>query len=217
LVFVLILVGKRAVVNKWMFLKPLLLIHNLVLLVVHLYLVIEIIREALRNEYSLWCNEFTEGIVGKQMANLFWLFYWAKALELLSVLYNIALKKPFSTVSTMLYFENVFFAWWVVFFAPHGEAYFPIILNSALSVVVSAHYLIVDVARTKWLAQSLHSLIILQCLSNVVQVVYNAKPSCTYPETIRYPFVLYNVIAMCFFLSKMYPSDNDVTTEKKDK
>jgi hypothetical protein len=61
--------------------KPVVLLHNLVLVVLSGYMVTEVLRQASLGEYSLWGNPADESARGWPMARIIWVFYVSKILE----------------------------------------------------------------------------------------------------------------------------------------
>jgi len=124
-------------------LKAFATIHNINLTVLSLYMTIEVLRQALKNNYSLFGNAVDRSEKGYEMARILYIFYLSKILEFIDT-YIMALKKNFHQISFLHVYHHasIFVIWWItVYYAPGGESYFSAALNSFVHVVMYSYYL----------------------------------------------------------------------------
>jgi len=117
------------------------IIHNAFLTLVSAFMAFECIHQAYVNKYSLFQNPMNHS--EKAMARIVWIFYFSKILEFGDTLIMV-LKKSDRQISFLhVYHHTTIFAiWWAVTkWGPGGEAYFSVILNSIVHVVMYAYYL----------------------------------------------------------------------------
>jgi len=137
--------GKALMKNRPKFdLKAFSLIHNTFLIILSAYMSIEIVRQALLNNYSLYGNPLDIAPKGKDMTKVLWLFYFSKTIEFIDTAIMV-LKKNFHQVTFLHMYHHVtiFFIWWiVVYFIAGADAYFSAAQNSMVHVLMYSYYLL---------------------------------------------------------------------------
>jgi len=119
------------------------LFHNIVLTSLSFYMGAEAIRQAVRLGYGLWRNPLVTDERGYEMARIVWIYYLSKILEFDDTVI-MALKKNNHQISFLHVYHHtsIFFIWWVItYYAPGGESYFSVILNSFVHVAMYGYYL----------------------------------------------------------------------------
>jgi len=198
LVFALLYVWGKLVINKKMHIKYFLIAQHAVLACTSIYVAIEVAKEALSIKNSVWCNSVS--VDSKKMANLFWIFYVSKVLELFNLLARVLQGKVVSLIPSLFFITNLFFAYAAVFHIPSGEAYFPILINTVVSAFIYTSLLAFSVGNgfellplDYWVISSLQNLI------NIVHTLYLAtSSSCNIQEIYIYSFMGYNIIALLY-------------------
>ena len=118
-------------------------LHNVNLTLLSLYMLVEVVRQAVMHRYSLFGNGVDHSAAGYGMARILWVFFVSKTLEFLDTVI-MCLKQNYRQISFLHVYHHasIFVIWWViVYFAPGGEAYFSAALNSAVHVVMYGYYL----------------------------------------------------------------------------
>jgi len=118
-------------------------LHNIHLTALSAYMCIEIIRQAVINNYSLFGNAVDHSEDGYGMARIIWIYYLSKIPEFFDTVI-MALKKNFHQITFLHLYHHasIFMIWWVItYFGPGGEAYFSACLNSFIHVVMYGYYL----------------------------------------------------------------------------
>ena len=143
----LVLVGVLTLIMKFMSApfkpKTFAVIHNLNLTLLSAVMAVEIIRQAVTHQYSLFGNGVDHSSSGDGMARVLWLFYVSKVLEFIDT-FMMAIKQNFRQITFLHLYHHasIFIIWWViVYYAPGGEAYFSAALNSFVHVVMYGYYL----------------------------------------------------------------------------
>ncbi|MES1914469.1 MAG: hypothetical protein MHM6MM_006533 [Cercozoa sp. M6MM] len=117
-------------------------LHNVFLFALSLYMAVEIMTQAMRNNYSWFGNAVDNSEAGHGMARILYIYFLSKVPEFGDTVF-MALKKNFHQISFLhvYHHSSIFFVWWmVVFFAPGGESYFSAFLNSGIHVIMYAYY-----------------------------------------------------------------------------
>jgi elongation of very long chain fatty acids protein 4 len=166
-------------------------IHNLFLFLLSLYMCLEAIRQAVLNEYSLFGNDMatkaTAGSLG--MSQIVWIFYLSKSYEFFDTFIMILTKKNKQISFLHVYHHSTIFAiWWCIAkYAPGGDAYFSVILNSFVHVVMYAYYFqstikYEGVFSMKPIKPYITSLQMFQFMCMLIQSFYDYMFPCNYPR-----------------------------------
>jgi len=118
------------------------ILHNAFLALVSAFMAFECINQAFSHHYSLFQNR-VDHRHGQAMARIVWIFYASKILEFGDTLIMV-LKKSDRQISFLHVYHHttIFSIWWAVTkWGPGGEAYFSVILNSLVHVVMYSYYL----------------------------------------------------------------------------
>ena len=118
-------------------------LHNVNLTLLSLYMVVEVVRQAVAQGYSLFGNGVDHSASGHGMARILHIFYLSKVLEFIDTVI-MCLKQNYRQITFLHVYHHasIFVIWWViVHFAPGGEAYFSAALNSFVHVVMYGYYL----------------------------------------------------------------------------
>jgi len=143
--FLMVTVGIKIMQNKPRYeMKTFSLVHNLFLILLSTYMVIEIVRQAILLNYSLFGNALDIAPKGIGMAKILWIFYFSKTLEFIDTGIMI-LKKNFHQVTFLHVYHHatIFFIWWVtVYFVAGADAYFSAAQNSLVHILMYGYYLL---------------------------------------------------------------------------
>lgn len=123
-------------------LKGAMLLHNFNLFALSAYMMIECIRQAVLNNYSLWGNGVDSTDKGLGMAQILWIFYLSKILEFGDTCF-MALRGNYRQITFLHVYHHasIFFIWWiVVYYGPGGDSYFSAALNSFIHVLMYGYY-----------------------------------------------------------------------------
>jgi len=143
--FIAVFVGKAVMKNREKFeLKTFSLVHNCFLIILSAYMAIEVVRQALLNNYSLFGNPLDVAPKGIGMTRVLWLFYFSKTIEFIDTGIMI-MKKNFHQVTFlhMYHHATIFSVWWVtVYYVAGADAYFSAAQNSFVHVLMYSYYLL---------------------------------------------------------------------------
>ncbi|KNC47782.1 polyunsaturated fatty acid elongation enzyme [Thecamonas trahens ATCC 50062] len=151
------------------------IIHNTAMVLISAYMCIETVYQAVSLKYGLFGNYALDSSAEHGMAKIVWVFYMSKFPEMLDTVIMV-LKKNNRQVSFlhMYHHFSIALVWCIVTFSyPAGEAYFSIILNSFVHVVMYSYYLArVFKIEVPWKFY-ITKFQMLQFMANMVQGIYD--------------------------------------------
>jgi len=197
--------------------------HNLFLFLLSLYMCIEAFRQALAGGYTLFGNSLEIGTEphAKGMSQIVWIFYLSKFYEYGDTVIMILTKK-FNQVSFLhVYHHSTISAiWWAIAtYAPGGDAYYSVILNSFVHVVMYAYYFFSGLGY-KFLnpvKPYITSLQMLQFVSMLIQSSYDAYFPPKYPLFLIKLLGYYMITLLILFGNFFAQTYLTAAAEKKDK
>ena len=186
-------------------LKTFKLFHNFFLFSLSLYMCVETIRQAYLGKYKLFGNDLELGNEphAEGMARIVYIFYVSKAYEFVDTAVMIMCKK-FNQVSFLhTYHHLTMFAIWhlIAVYAPGGDAYFSVILNSFVHVVMYAYYFCASL-NLKWLnpvKPFITSLQMTQFMCMLIQSIYDYLYPCRYPQVLVKLLGMYMLTMLVLF------------------
>jgi hypothetical protein len=201
-------------------LRPIQLVHNFVLVIVSLYMALEAVNQALRTNYKFFGNVVDETPAGRGMARILWIFYASKVLEFGDT-FIMVLRKSFRQITFLHVYHHVtiFVIWWITTqHGPGGDAYFCVILNSTVHVVMYSYYLSVSLGVP---LNFIKKYITMMQMTQFVLMMINATYNIIFPS--GYPYYLavllevymWTLLALFYnFYRKSY-SENKSASKKK--
>ncbi|EFA83001.1 GNS1/SUR4 family protein [Heterostelium album PN500] len=221
---VFVVVGKKIMANRKPFdLKIPLILHNLILLLISIYITIETAYQAYINDYSLMCNAVDYSDKGIGMAKVLWLFFFSKSIEMMDTVFMI-LRKKFDQVSVgrftthinlyqitlvtnflhVYHHSSIFFLWWIgANWTPGGDAYFSAMINSFIHVVMYGYYLLAALKIDVWWKRYLTQLQLIQFIINLFSSIYVLYNDCPFPHWMFYGMIIY-MFSMLFLFGAFY-------------
>jgi len=121
----------------------LVIVHNAHLLALSAYMLFELVRQAVINNYRLWGNPVDRTEKGLGMARIIYIYYLSKVVEFVDT-FIMALKQNYRQITFLHLYHHgsIFFIWWIIaYYAPGGESYFSAALNSFIHVIMYGYYL----------------------------------------------------------------------------
>eukprot|EP01116_Phalansterium_solitarium_P010849 TRINITY_DN2624_c0_g1_i1.p1 TRINITY_DN2624_c0_g1~~TRINITY_DN2624_c0_g1_i1.p1 ORF type:complete len:329 (-),score=119.93 TRINITY_DN2624_c0_g1_i1:423-1352(-) len=164
--------------------KLLQIVHNALLVAVSAFMTYETVLQAVSNNFSLFQNAVDHKHAA--LARIIWIFYFSKILEFTDT-FIMVLKKSDRQISFLhIYHHTTIFAiWWAVTkWGPGGEAYFSVILNSFVHVVMYSYYLSTTVGfPLSFIKPYITSMQMFQFVLMMVQSGYDLAVGCPgYPR-----------------------------------
>jgi len=193
-VFVGVPLAKLLLPGDGFSLRPMQIVHNLVLVVLSLYMMLEALNQAWRTGYTVFGNGVNPTPAGRGMARILWLFFASKVIEFNDTFIMI-LRKSFRQVTFLHVYHHytIFTIWWATtHHAPGGDGYFCVVLNSGVHVVMYAYYLSVSMGVP---LNSIKPYITLMQMTQFVAMLTNSVYNIIWPAP-GYPYYLY---VMLFF------------------
>jgi len=187
-------------------LTPWALLHHGIALISSIFIPYYVILLAMQSNYKALCNskpDINHDLIATQLAYIYATFYVFKAFELFDVVFAHLGNKKASSAFKFFQIMNVLFAWSAAFFAPYGDAYLPIVINCAVSILIHTAYIVriakwpVDVPSVSTCARYT---MYVQCFLNLALGLYEYMNKCEYPDMILHPFIAYNFIAIFYAL-----------------
>jgi len=170
-------------------------VHHILMSLVYFFVMRGLVEEQTTGSYPLWCNGVRQGH-SKKLATLFWVFYIAKVLELFNLSARIVQKRAVSTWPVFFHIANLLFAWAAIFHTPNGEAQFPVLLNSSVSLMFYICEIVLSINGAELLALDYWVIYVITNLMNIVHISYSLSCSCNIPLNLAYLFLGYNIFAV---------------------
>eukprot|EP00026_Physarum_polycephalum_P011561 Phypoly_transcript_11796.p1 GENE.Phypoly_transcript_11796~~Phypoly_transcript_11796.p1 ORF type:complete len:270 (+),score=2.99 Phypoly_transcript_11796:241-1050(+) len=180
-------------------------LHHGISLLSCIFIPYYVITLAIQSNYKAICNfePLTHDLFAKQLAHIYGSFYLFKIYELFDAVLAHLEKKRLTPSFHFFQITNVFFAWLAAYFAPYGDVYLPVVINSVVSGVLHATYVIRAVQTLAKVSSEFNParpLMYIQCLLNLGLGIYEYINKCGYPETILLPFIGYNFLTLFYTL-----------------
>lgn len=186
-------------------LKTFKLIHNFFLWALSGYMCVETIRQAILGNYSLFGNDLEKGHEphAKGMAHVIWVFYVSKYVEFVDTLVML-LGAKFNQVSFLHCYHHSTIAaiWWAIArWAPGGDAYFSVILNSGVHFVMYFYYLTTGQGYNflKPIKPYITTMQMTQFMCMLVQSLYDYMYPCDYPQVLVKLLGVYMLTLLALF------------------
>uniref|UniRef100_A0A7S1N5I4 Elongation of fatty acids protein n=1 Tax=Eutreptiella gymnastica TaxID=73025 RepID=A0A7S1N5I4_9EUGL len=180
--------------------------HNFFLMALSFYMMVEIIRQAIINGYSVWFNNLDNSAAGWPMAKILWIFYVSKIYEFMDT-FIMMLRHSFRQVTFLHVYHHcsVFPIWWcVIFLGPTGDSYWSAALNSWVHVVMYSYYFLATSDKIGQRLKRWKSYITIcqmtQFALNLVQavaLVYVSMPG--YPIRLAHILLVYMITLLMLF------------------
>jgi elongation of very long chain fatty acids protein 4 len=131
--------------------------HNVFLVILSAYMSTTAVVEAVKNGFWLWGNDYDPSQTG--LATIVHVFFLSKIYEFVDTMVMLA-KGNVLQVSFLHVYHHVTISmimWLITYAAPGGDAYYSVVLNSFVHVVMYTYYGLASaigpypVARKKWL------------------------------------------------------------------
>jgi len=182
--------------------KLLQILHNSMMVAVSLFLTYEATVQSLGKGYSLFGNGVRHKS-GAALARIIWIFYFSKILEFIDT-FIMVLKKSDRQISFLhLYHHTTIFGiWWAVTkWAPGGEAYFSVILNSFVHVVMYSYYLSTSVGMPlRFIKHYITAMQMLQFALMLIQSAYDLYFGCPgFPQQLCAVLFVYMLSLLTLF------------------
>jgi hypothetical protein len=181
------------------------LFHNGFLFALSSYMCLEALRQALLNEFSLFGNGMAKGTEphAQGLANIVWIFYLSKSYEFVDTLIMIYTEKWKQVSFLHVYHHSTIFAiWWIIAkYAPGGDAYFSVILNSFVHVVMYAYYFFTSINLNfiRVVKPYITALQMTQFVCMLIQSVYDYLTPYDYPQSLVVLLGIYMVTLLILF------------------
>jgi len=211
-------IGKAVMKNKKKFeLKTFSMLHNTFLIILSSYMCIEVIRNALALNFSVFGNGVGTTEKELPLARILWIFYVSKIVEFIDT-WIMILKKNDRQISFLHVYHHatIFPIWFLVLaFAPGGDSYFSAAQNSFIHVLMYTYYLCasfgIQVPYKRYLTQAQ----MLQFFLNFVQAIYDIVMPSQYPKFLAYILFFYMITLLALFANFYVKNMGARRTEKK--
>jgi hypothetical protein len=139
-----VLLGKRIMQNfNPVHVSPhILFVYNFGLVLLSLYMFEEIIAGVIQSNYNWSCGELKYTKAEMRLTNALWWYFFSKAIEFLDTFWMV-IRKNFRQITFLHVFHHssMLVIWWfVISFAPGGQAFFGAALNCLVHVVMYLYY-----------------------------------------------------------------------------
>ncbi|XP_059613393.1 elongation of very long chain fatty acids protein 2-like [Phlebotomus argentipes] len=206
-------------------LKGLILLYNLFVALINAYILIETVTCVTTLKYSLFCNESAKNNrdpLEMRLANVSWLFYIAKYIELFDTVFFVLRKKNQNLSFLHIYHHSsiVFFIWIRVKWFPTGNSFLTIIINSGVHVIMYLYYALTllgpSVTKYLWWKKYLTILQLAQFLFGVYVHFVSLRMNCTfYPKWYVITEIVYVMIFVLLFSQFYFKAYAKQSKQKK--
>mmetsp|Transcript_13433 Transcript_13433/g.20973 ORF Transcript_13433/g.20973 Transcript_13433/m.20973 type:complete len:393 (-) Transcript_13433:449-1627(-) len=185
-------------------------LYNASNVIISSYIAIEVLQYKLRHKSAFMCNALNTDPDGQRLAWVFYLFFLQKLWEFMDTWFFL-LRKSFRQVTFLHLFHHASINVVVGSILPfefNGDMYLPILLNSAVHVLVYAHYLLTAFGLRSWWAPYLTALQLGQFSAILTQslLAYFEGPACGAPDFVKILLIVYMgsmwVMFWVFFLQR---------------
>ncbi|KYR02529.1 GNS1/SUR4 family protein [Tieghemostelium lacteum] len=199
---IMVYIGKRIMKNKkGLELQYPLIFHNLILLLISLYMTIDIAYQAITNDYSLFCNPVDYGQKGLGMARVLYVFFFSKAIEFGDTAFMILRGKLNQVTFLHVYHHStMLFLWWIgLNFAAGGDAYFSALINSFVHVIMYGYYLLAALKYDVWWKKYLTQLQLTQFFVVMIAAGFTIYYQCDFINWMQYALIAYMISMLVLF------------------
>jgi len=198
-----IYIGSAVMSQKQKFeLKLFSMIHNSFLILLSLFMLVESLRQTYLLNYPLLCVGDSKDPKQIGMARIVWIFYFSKIPEMIDTIIMILKKNSRQVTFLHIYHHiSIFSVWWVIqHYAPVGEPYFSVILNSFIHLLMYSYYLLSSLGFNIWWKRYLTQMQMTQFFLMMCQGIGNIYTSCDkYPYAIMQLMVWYMLSFLLLF------------------
>jgi elongation of very long chain fatty acids protein 4 len=200
--------------------KLLQIVHNALLVAVSAFMTFETINQWYSLKMGLFQNP-VDHKNGQGLARIIWIFYFSKILEFMDT-FIMVLKKSDRQISFLhVYHHTTIFAiWWAVTkWGPGGEAYYSVILNSFVHVVMYGYYLSTTVGfPLSFIKPYITSMQMLQFVLMMVQSGFDLAMGCKgYPTPLIALLFGYMITLLMLFANFFIKDRKRAAAERKAK
>jgi len=186
-------------------LKVIQIVHNLFLVILSAYMVAEAVNQAfVRNNYTVFGNSQQNTAQGAGMARIVWIFYASKVVEFIDTFIMVLKKSDRQITFLHLYHHTtIYMIWWAVAaFGPGGDAYYCVILNSFVHVIMYAYYLSTSCnVPLSFIKPYITQMQMMQFLLMMCNATYNLLFPAKYPYYLYVLLEVYMVTLLGLFLN----------------
>eukprot|EP00300_Choanocystis_sp_HF-7_P027468 c32584_g1_i1.p1 GENE.c32584_g1_i1~~c32584_g1_i1.p1 ORF type:complete len:335 (+),score=71.48 c32584_g1_i1:55-1005(+) len=193
------------------------LVHNAFLVVLSAFMCAETIRNVINLKYGLFGNYSQFSPAEHALARIVWIFYISKIPEMGDTVI-MALKKNNHQISFLHQYHHVsiFFIWSLVTTSyPCGEAYFSIVLNSFVHVLMYGYYFGATFGWQPWWKRYLTYFQMAQFMSNMVQAAYDIWFLRVDPSWLMQVLFWYMITLLILFANYLRQQSNQARAAKK--
>jgi len=184
-------------------LKPIIILHNAILVALSGYICVETLHQALFVlDYGFTFNAVDYTSKGLPLAKVFWLFYFSKALEFFDTFIMVLRKKNDQITFLHIYHHALTFGvWWIgMRFVAGGEAYVSVVQNCFVHVVMYSYYLLSAIGfRDVWWKRYLTQLQMTQFFINIIHVCVALYLDSPYPRWMGWAMLSYMASLLILF------------------
>ena len=152
--------------------------YNLTQMMVCSYMCIEAVMIAVRNNYSLVCNSYTNP---SPLADLLWFFYLSKILDFCDTFF-IILGNKWNQLSFLHVYHHstIFLIYWLNLQTNYGgDVYLTIVLNGTIHAIMYTYYFVSMHTSDIWWKKYLTTAQLIQFNSMNAQAIYLLCTSCS--------------------------------------
>ncbi|CAI6347911.1 unnamed protein product [Macrosiphum euphorbiae] len=186
-------------------LKNILIMYNIMMIIANVFIIIELILMTTKLNYSWMCQPITyvNAEAELRIATAVWLYYIIKFFELLDTIFLMLRKKDNQLSFLHVYHHSTMFifSWLGTKYVPGGSAFLPILINSAVHVIMYIYYALAAIQCSKIFKYKKYVTIIqLAQFSFALPLGINAIQSgCNWPLWMKYLFVFYIITMLVLF------------------
>lgn len=190
-------------------LKYILFIYNVAMVFLSAYMAYEFCMSAVLGNYSFLCQpvDYSDAPSALRMANVSWVFYFSKIIELLDTIFFMLRKKDNQVTFLHVYHHcTMIWNWWLgANYIPGGQSFFNGAINSMVHVVMYSYYglstLGPRVQPYLWWKKYITQLQLTQFVIVLIHTSYNLflEPDCAFPKVF-----LWMVFAYCISLLGLF-------------
>lgn len=208
-------------------LRNVLIVYNLGMVVLSTYIFIELCLSGWFTTYSYGCQpvDYSRSPQALRMANVCWMFYLSKFIELFDTIFFI-LRKKYNQVSFLHVFHHGIMpvSWWFgVKFVPGGFGTFHAMCNSFIHMVMYTYYGLSALGpafqKYLWWKKYMTKMQITQFIIVCIHSGQLLFIDCNYPRIFSYVICLYAIIFLVMFAQfyvQAYRKGKSIEAKKSD-
>ncbi|XP_074648260.1 very long chain fatty acid elongase 4-like [Tubulanus polymorphus] len=219
--------GPRFMKNrKPLNLKALIIPYNFALVGLSSFIFYEILATAIKANYSLRCEpvDYSNNPLALRMANATWWFFFSKFIELFDTIFMILRGKTNQLSFLHVYHHSTIIPnyWLAVRFAPGGQAFFAMLLNSFVHVLMYTYYglsaLGPEMRKYLWWKKYMTRIQLVQFCLFFTHGAYNYfLTDCDFPAGLNLLVLVYStsliVLFMNFYIREYIHKQNEKKTK----